>query len=385
MAKNVAGRVKRPDNSLAAQRSRAFVILAALAVGIVVCYLLAVPFLPALTWALVLAIMFYPLRRRISTKLRYRDFAAAGAVAIAVFVIAVPLILLAERLVDQAASGAQIAAEALQSGGWRETLANYPSLAPALLWIEAQLDLAGLADTIATVLANISASFVRGSVTQIVNAILTFYFLYYFLRDGSDALIALKNFSPLTSEEMDKLFGRVKDTVYAIVYGTFAVAAVQGTLGGLMFWLLGLPSPLLWGIAMGLLAVVPMFGAFIIWIPAALSFALSGEWGKAVALTAWGAVVVGMVDNLLYPMLVGDRLKLHTLLAFMSMIGGIIVFGPAGVVIGPVTLSATLLLLEFWRAHIKAISNDPEPLEIGDASGLRRTLAPRSNAPGGEP
>jgi predicted PurR-regulated permease PerM len=102
---------------------------------------------------------------------------------------------------------------------------------------------------------------------------------------------------------------------------------------------------------MGLLAMVPILGAFIIWIPAALSLALTGEWGKALILVTWGAGVVATVDNLLYPIFVGDRLKLHTVVTFMSMIGGVIVFGPAGLVIGPVTFTVTLLLLEVWREH----------------------------------
>jgi len=346
---------KAPDSSLMRRRSRAFAMLIALAVGIVVCYLLAAPFLPALTWALVLATLFHPLHRRISKDLRYREVAAAVAVAIAVLIVALPVSLLAERLVNEAAKGAQIIADALRTGSWREALANYPRVAQAFLWIETQLDIAGVAGNAATMLTNFSASFVRGSLTQVVDVILTFYFLFYFLRDGREALIALKHFSPLSSEEMDKLFARVKDTVHAIVFGTFAVAAVQGTLGGLMFWFLGLPSPLLWGVAMGVLAVVPVLGAFIIWIPGALWLALSGEWVKALILVGWGAGVVATVDNLLYPMLVGERLKLHTLLAFMSMIGGIIVFGPSGLVIGPVVLTVTLLLFEFWRDHVRVI------------------------------
>ncbi|AFL49871.1 putative PurR-regulated permease PerM [Sinorhizobium fredii] len=354
MAKDVSAEVREaPDQLLTARRSRAFVILVAIAAGIVVCYLLALPFLPALTWALVLAIMFHPLHRRISKDLRYPEIAAAATVAIAAFIVAVPLTLIAERLVNEAARGAQIVAEALRTGSWRDTIASYPRLGLVLLWIETQLDLAGLAGNAATLLTNFSASLVRRSVAQIVDVVLTFYFLFYFLRDGREALNMLKNYSPLASAEMNKLFLRVSETVHAIVFGTFAVAVVQGMLGGLMFWLLGLPSPLLWGLAMGLLAMVPVLGAFIVWVPAALSLALTGEWGKALILTVWGAGVVATVDNLLYPMFVGDRLKLHTVLAFMSMIGGIIVFGPAGLVIGPVIFTMTLLLLDIWRAHNK--------------------------------
>jgi predicted PurR-regulated permease PerM len=148
---------------------------------------------------------------------------------------------------------------------------------------------------------------------------------------------------------MDRLFGRVEDTVFATVYGTLAVSAVQGLLGGLMFWWLGLPAPLLWGLVMAILAVVPVLGAFIVWVPAALFLVVEGSWGKALILTIWGVVVVGGIDNLLLPYLVGNRLKLHTILAFISVVGGLILFGASGLILGPVVLTITQVLLEIWR------------------------------------
>lgn len=116
-----------------------------------------------------------------------------------------------------------------------------------------------------------------------------------------------------------------------------------------MFWWLDLPLPLFWGVVMALLALVPVLGVFIIWIPAALFLALEGSWGKALILSLWGGIVVGSVDNLLCPILVGNRLKQHTILAFMSLVGGVLVFGPSGLIMGPVPLTLVTVLLEFWR------------------------------------
>lgn len=154
---------------------------------------------------------------------------------------------------------------------------------------------------------------------------------------------------PLSAEETDKVFGRVDDSVQATIFGTVVVALVQGTLGGLMFWWLGLPAPLLWGSVMALLAIVPIFGAFIVWIPAAVFLALEGSWDKALILTAWGGIVIALVDNLLYPILVKDRLRLHTVPVFIALVGGIAVFGAAGIVLGPVTLAVAVALVEIWR------------------------------------
>lgn len=344
--------VKEPeDRLLTPRRSRALVLLLAIAAGAAICYLLAAPFISPLTWALVLAIAFQPAHRTIAATSRHPSLGAGISVALAVLVVAIPLLFVAERLVNEAAKGAQATQEMLRSGAWRDALAGYPSLARAAEWVEGQLDLPAMVGNAAAWLTNASASFVRISTAPLINLVLTFYFLFYFLRDGREALAALKDFSPLTSSEMDRLYRRVTNTVYAIVLGALAVAAVQGALGGLMFWLLGLPAPLLWGLVMALLSIVPVLGSFLVWIPAALYLAIGGDWGKALILVAWGALVIGTVDNLLRPVLVGNRLQMHTLTAFITMLGGLFLFGPAGLVLGPVVFTVTLLLLQIWREH----------------------------------
>ena len=121
-----------------------------------------------------------------------------------------------------------------------------------------------------------------------------------------------------------------------------------------MFWWLGLPAPALWGVMMGLLALVPVLGAFIVWIPAAVFLALEGSWGKALVLTAWGAVVIGLIDNLLYPSLVGNRLRLHTLVVFIAILGGLSVFGAAGLFLGPALVTVALELRRMWRVRARA-------------------------------
>ena len=150
---------------------------------------------------------------------------------------------------------------------------------------------------------------------------------------------------PLSSTQSQQVFKQISDTIHAIVYGTLAIAAVQGFLGGLMFWWLGLPAALLWGVMMGFLAVIPVLGAFIIWLPAAVFLALEGHWTQAIILVLWGMLVVGTIDNLLRPILVGNRLHQHTLLIFMSLVGGLILFGSSGLILGPVVLAITLFLI----------------------------------------
>jgi predicted PurR-regulated permease PerM len=326
----------------------ALALIAATAVGIYLCYLMTVPFLPALAWALALAVLFAPLHRWVLSKLRRPNLAAGICLVVIAIVVVVPVTLVTERIVGEAARGAETVKAMVDSGDWRHAFDAHPVIAPAGRWIEKQVDLPGAIQSVAAWLTNTGASLVRGSVVQLVGVVLTFYMLFYFLRDWRAALDAIRSLSPLSGTDIGRLFDDVFDTVHATVYGTFAVAIVQGALGGLMFWWLGLPEPVLWGVVMGLLAVVPVLGAFVIWIPAAAYLALDGSTGKALILAFWGAVVVGGIDNLLYPMLVGSRLKMHSVVAFVSIVGGMIVLGPSGLILGPVIFTVTRVLLGIW-------------------------------------
>ena len=324
------------------------VLMALTVVGIYFCYRLAAPFFPSLAWALALAVLFVPLHRWLESKVKHPNLAAMISVLVVIVIVVVPMTFVMERIIGEAARGAETVKTLVESGAWRHTFESHPVLAPVGQWIEQQLDLPGLINTATSWLTTLGASFVQGSLLQLIGIVLTFYVLFYFLRDRGAALEWLRFLSPLSKADMSRLFNEVSDTVHATLYGTFVVAIVQGVLGGLMFWWLGLPAPLLWGIVMGLLAVVPVLGAFVIWVPAAIFLLLDGSEGKALLLMLWGAVVVGGIDNLLYPMLVGRRLKMHTVLAFISIVGGLIVFGASGLILGPVIFTVTRLLLEIW-------------------------------------
>ena len=134
---------------------------------------------------------------------------------------------------------------------------------------------------------------------------------------------------PLERAQANEIFERTRDVIGASVYGVLVIATIQGMLGALAFWVLGLPSPLLWGVVMLFLSMIPMAGSFIVWVPAAIYLAVTGAWLKAVLLTVWGLLVIGTVDNFLRPKLVGERTHLHELLIFFSVLGGLQVFGDA--------------------------------------------------------
>jgi predicted PurR-regulated permease PerM len=328
---------------------RAFAVTVATLIGLYICFLLAVPFLAALTGALTVAVLAVPLQRRLERGLRRPSLAAGISTALLALIVVLPLGLLTHQLAGEVGTGAAAVQQQVMNGGLQRNLQALPLVGWIADLFGGQLDVRSIFSTLSGWLTNLGGYMVQGSLSYLITILLTFYFLFYFLRDREDALRQLKIMSPLSDNETDRLLGRASDTIHAMLFGTVITAAVQGALGGLIFWLLGLPNPVFWGLVMALLAIVPVLGTFVIWIPAAIYLAAVGDWGKAMILAAWGGIVIAGVDNLLYPILAGGRLRMPTVPMFISIVGGIMLFGVSGVIIGPLAVTMTLTLLEIWR------------------------------------
>lgn len=331
------------------ERMLALVLIAATAIAVYLSYCLLRPFLPALSWALALVIIADPIHQRISARIRIPSVAAALSVTIIVVLFVTPLVFVAQQMILQVAVGAEHIQKALAEGELREKLARIPRLEAARDWVEENVDVAGQVRQVVQAITADLGAVVTGSFWTLTQCLITVLVLFYFFRDRKLAIGTLRSLLPLTDRETDVLFSRISDTIHASIYGTILVALVQGFLGGLMFYILGLPAPVLWGVVMAFLAVIPILGAFIVWVPAAIFLALDGEWIKALILGAWGTIVVSLIDNFLYPIFVGDRLRLHTLPVFFAIFGGLIVFGTSGVILGPLILAITTALIQFWR------------------------------------
>jgi predicted PurR-regulated permease PerM len=192
---------------------------------------------------------------------------------------------------------------------------------------------------------------VKGSVQGIVQLFIVFFFLFFFFKDSKRALSGLRSILPLTEGEASKLFQIVNDTIHAVMSGMLLVALAQGMLGGLIFWWLGLPAPILWGAVMAALSFLPMLGTGLVWVPAAVLLAVQGHWIKAGILMGWGVLAIGLVDNFMYPSLVGKKIRLHTVAVFIALLGGVMLFGFAGVILGPLLFATAYAVLQIWRSR----------------------------------
>lgn len=344
------------------ERLNAVILVILAALGIVVNIAIAGPFIPGLTWALAFAVVADPLYRRISERVKRPGLASGLSVAAVALAIVIPAVFIGWQLGRQAASSAQMVQEQIKSGELKRQLERSPRMAAAWRWVESNVDVEKGIESAAETLQRKAGQWVMTAGWGIVQIFVALFALFYFFRDRTEVLLFLRSMMPMADSEAGYVLDRVRAIAHATIYGTLVVASIQGALGGLIFWILRIPGALLWAVAMGLLSIIPTLGAFIIWAPAAIYLAAQGEWMKAIVLTVWGTVVIGLIDNLLYPMLVGNEMRLHTLPVFIAIVGGLFLFGAAGLVLGPVILAATISVIDILRRRTMQGRSAEEPV-----------------------
>jgi predicted PurR-regulated permease PerM len=327
--------------------------------AVVLCYQLVQPFLSALLWAVGFAVLANPFYRWLSRKVKIRSLAAGVSVLAVALVLVLPTVAIAPKLAADARAAVDAVTRAVKSGEWREKLMQMRGVSVAANWIESRIDFRDVGGEAARALTTTISSLVTGSVAGILQLLVSGFLLFYLFRDQDQALAALRSILPITDAEMDMLLRRFSDTIYAIIYGKVVTGAAQGTVGGLGFWVLGLPAPWFWGLVMGILSFLPLVGASLVWGPAALFFALNGQIGKALLLVVWGVALVAPIESFFYPFLVGHRLRLHNALVFIAVLGGLVAFGPVGLFVGPAILALSIGLLSLWRDRFAAAQAPP--------------------------
>lgn len=336
------------------------------AVGVVVCGLITYPFLPALAWAVALAIIAYPMHHKLAKVLPWPNVTAAVSTAVVVAVLLVPVVWVGQELAGEVAAAGTTAERMTREGQIEQTADRLPYGRPALDWLRANVDVEAEARNLVRRFAGDAGLIAQGSAWAAFQGLVGLFVLFFAFRDGRHLRASARGLSPLTTREAEYLFRRVSDTVYATVYATVVTAVLQGVTGGLMFWLLGLPAPVLWGVVMTALGILPMVGAVLVWVPAAVYLATEERWGAAVALTAWGVLMAGPICNTVYAWLAGGRMRLHPVPVLVAYVGGLAVFGASGMVLGPVVLAVTVGLIDVWRHRLDPAAAPAPATAAGD-------------------
>jgi predicted PurR-regulated permease PerM len=181
----------------------------------------------------------------------------------------------------------------------------------------------------------------------VVGFVLTLFMLFFFIRDGEAMFGAVRELIPMSRTYKARLFDHLAAVTRAMVMGTGVTALIQGTLVGIAFLIVGLPSPLVFGVIAALASLLPFGGTALIWIPAAIVLGAQGRWGATIFMVLWGALLVSLVDNVVRPMLVSGRAQVGTLTVFIGVLGGISAFGAIGLFLGPVVLALIIALIQF--------------------------------------
>jgi len=319
------------------------------------------PFYGAVFWAVILGIIFAPLQRRLLMKFGWqRNLTSLCTLTVCLLIAILPVIIISLLLVQEGA----MVYNNIESG--QLDIAKYlaqfkDSLPPYFKHLLDHLgmgDLNGLRDKILKAslegshyLATQAFSFGQGTFDFVISFFIMLYLLFFFLRDGHDLVRRIRLAVPLAEPQKRRLQLKFNRVVRATVKGNVLMAVVQGALGGLIFWALSIPSALLWAVMMAFLSLLPAVGAGIVWAPVAAYFLLSGMIWQGVVLTLFGVFVIGLVDTVLRPILVGKDTRMPDYLILMSTLGGMAVFGLNGFVIGPMVAA---LFMSTWALFTEA-------------------------------
>ena len=346
-------------------------LLLFVAVATLLFLLILWPFFGAVCWAVFIAIVFWPMHQRfLSGSHGRRNVAATASLIVILLIVILPLAMVAASITQEAS----VMVEGLRSGQIRVTdyferfIAALPEWARAILQRFGMSDLGLLQQKILAALGN-SGQVVTSRVLGIGQVTLDFivaffvmlYIVFFLFRDGERLTRAIARSIPLHPQHTHRLLTQFATVVRATVKGNIVVALVQGALGTVAFAFLGLPGAVLWGAVMALLSLLPAVGAVLVWGPVAAFYFLNGQAIQGIGLTVWGALVIGLVDNLLRPMLVGKDTRMPDYLVLVATLGGIVVFGLNGFVIGPVIAAVFLVSWEMLASARQEPSAPPQP------------------------
>lgn len=208
----------------------------------------------------------------------------------------------------------------------------------------------------------------RGTVALLFDFFIMLYTMFFLLMDGPALLQRGIRFLPLREHEKEQMLDRFVSVTRATLRGTLVIGAIQGTLSGLAFWAVGIQGALFWGTVMVVLSVLPVVGGALVWVPAVIFLAVTGAWGRALGLAAFCALVVGSIDNVLRPRLVGRDTKMHDLLILFSTLGGIIAFGPVGFIVGPILAALFITSWDIFGVAYRDVLPGPGPVLLADGA-----------------
>ena len=323
------------------------------------------PFFYPIFWATIIAGIFYPVFKWIKSKIKYANLSSLITIVIILVIIIIPVALISSLILKESLdiytslsnNQGPIVSTVKNVIDWIQNNAITDKLNIDEQQVTAKLT--EVAKTITDIIFTAAKNLTQNSLTFLIMFVIMIYALFFFLKDGGRILKKLAHISPLGDEHEVIMYKKFTSTVRAVLKGTLIVGAIQGFLGGVLFYITGIEGALVLGIIMMMFSIVPGFGSYVVWLPAAITMFILGNIWQGILIVIVGALVISTIDNFLRPILVGKDTQMHPLLILFSTLGGLILFGVSGFIIGPIIVALLLSLWEMYEQYYREeLSND---------------------------
>jgi len=316
------------------------------ALALIVLFLMFRPFLTFLILGGIIVVFFYPVNNWLKKYVRNSVASSLIMTLLILVLIVIPSFFLVSALAEEAT----IAYTSLLRADLDEMSASLSEFLGVEVNLEEQL----------VPLTRTIRDYITGSIIQILGSLteflaklfIMFFLIYYGFKEGDKLVKSFMGLLPIPKKHKFALQEETSRVLYGVLYGQILISVIQGVVGGIGFWIFGVPNPIFWGFVMGVLAFVPLLGPFLVWLPASLVLFFSGDTFNGVGLFIYGALLTSNIDNILRPRLIGDKAKMHPLLVLVGILGGISLFGFIGMLIGPVVLAICILIIKFFNKDV---------------------------------
>jgi len=337
------------DGGIDIQRQSKYFFIALFVLIVLVSLFLIKSFVITIITGVLITYIFYPLYKKILNALRSENLAAFITILIVVIIIFIPLIFVANALINQSIQFFYRAKE-FDFSRVSDVVSRY---------VGAEFDIAEyVADTLNTFslsIAKNTSEFIVSLPKKMLAFFVILFIMFYLFKEGKTILEKIKDHIPLKESYRRPITERFNSVIYATLYGIVVTAFIQGAVGTLGLWVFGVPSPILWGMVMVILAMLPFVGAAFVWFPAAVYKIFAGELVNGIGLLFYGLLIVSTIDNIIRPKIIGSKGKIHPILVLLGVLGGLEVFGLFGVIIGPLILAILTVFLELYIGEKKEL------------------------------
>ena len=323
------------------KHSKYFFILSFVAIIILSLYLIR-PFIVAVSAGIVLSYIFYPVYKIVNRVIKNKNISSILVSLLVILIILIPILFAANAVINESVKFFYSVRD-IDLGGTANKIAGYFGEN-----IDINSYLEDILNKFSVGLLQSVSNFIFSLPQKLLSAFIIIFVMFYAFKEGEGWVETFKNELPLKEKYREDLFKKFSDVVHATMFGVVITGVIQGAVGALGLWIFGVPSPLLLGIVMTILAMIPFFGAWLVWLPIAILNIVRGDSFNGIGLLIYGLLIISVIDNIVRPKIIGSRAKIHPVIILLGVLGGLYLFGLVGLIIGPLILAILTVFFELY-------------------------------------